>query len=176
MGNQQQQGGAPDFEAMSRLSPEHSRFEPFVGTFRATVKLWMGPGEPMVSTGTMVNTLELGGRYLHQHYTGNADPGPFSGFQGRGYWGYNTMSRKWEGFWIDSASTMMQTESGTLDSTGKVWEMRGSYECGASPGGKMSKRSVITLIDNNRHTLQMFMPGPDGKETKGMEIAYERAK
>ncbi len=27
------------------------RLEPFVGTFKAVVKLWMGPGEPMVSTG-----------------------------------------------------------------------------------------------------------------------------
>ena len=37
-----------------------------VGTFKAVVKIWMGPGEPMVSTGVITNTMELGGRFLQQ--------------------------------------------------------------------------------------------------------------
>ena len=30
---------------------------PFAALTRAKVKIWMGPGEPMASTGTMTNTL-----------------------------------------------------------------------------------------------------------------------
>ncbi len=53
-----------DFEAMSRTTEAHERLKPFEGTFKAEVKMWMGPGDPMVSTGTMTSTLELGGRFL----------------------------------------------------------------------------------------------------------------
>ena len=55
-----------DFEEMSRTTEHHERLKPFEGTFKGEVKMWMGPGDPMVSTGTMVNSLELGGKFLHQ--------------------------------------------------------------------------------------------------------------
>ena len=47
----------------------HKRFEPFVGTFTATFKLWMGPREPHVTTDVMNNTYNLGGRFLQQVFT-----------------------------------------------------------------------------------------------------------
>ena len=53
----------------------------------------MGPGDPMVTTGVMENTLALGGRFLRQDYTGDPSDGPFSNFEGRGYWGYNTVTK-----------------------------------------------------------------------------------
>ena len=56
---------------MGALAEAHKNFEVFVGTFKAEVKMWMGPGEPMVSTGVMVNTLDLGGRFLRQEYKGD---------------------------------------------------------------------------------------------------------
>jgi hypothetical protein len=39
----------------------------------------------------------------------------------------------------------------------------------------MKKRSVITLKDKDHHSMEMFFTGPDGKETKNMEIQYVRA-
>ena len=66
---------------------EHFRFKPFVGKFRSEVQMWMGPGEPMVVTGTMTNTLELGGLYLQQDYVGDPNDGPFPSFEGKGFWG-----------------------------------------------------------------------------------------
>jgi hypothetical protein len=41
-------------------------------------------------------------------------------------------------------------------------------------GGSLRKRSVITLKDNDHHQLEMFFKGPDGKESKAMEIRYAR--
>lgn len=159
---------------MGALAEAHKKFEPFVGEFKAEIKLWMGPGDPMISTGKMTNTLDLGGRYLCQRYQGDASDGPFPNFEGRGYWGYNTSSKKYEGFWIDSASTIMQHESGDTDASGKVWTMLGEITC-PQTNKPMKKRSVITLIDNDHHSMEMFFTGPDGKETKSMEIQYERA-
>ena len=61
-----EQTGSENCAQMGALEDAHKRFEPFVGTFKAEVKMWMGPGEPHVSTGVMINTLDLGGRFLKQ--------------------------------------------------------------------------------------------------------------
>lgn len=154
--------------------PEHAKLKPFVGNFRSVVKLFMGPGEPMVHTGLMKNEWDLDGLYLHQHYTGDPAEGPFPAFLGRGYWGYNTGSGRYEGFWIDNASTMMQTESGSVDDSGKVWTLHSRFTPPGAPQ-EMAKRSVIRLIDDNNHSMESFVTGPDGNEFRTMEITYKRA-
>lgn len=163
-----------DFAAMAAPSEEHERLEPFVGTFKAEVKMWMGPGDPAISTGVMVNELDLGGRFLRETYTGDPSEGPFPEFEGRGYWGYNKVTGKYEGFWIDTASTVMQSETGDVDDSGKVWTMVGEMD-NPQTGQKMKKKSVITLVDDDHHRMEMFFEGPDGSEMKGMEIRYVRA-
>ena len=163
-----------DCVAFAAVGPAHGRLAPFVGRFKATVKLWMGPGDPMVSTGVMANEWELGGRFLRQVYAGDPSPGPFPIFEGRGYWGYNTVTNRYEGFWIDNASTFMQNEVGHLDDTGKVWTMIGEMADPQQPDKTMRKKSTITLKDPDRHFVEMFFTAPGGKETKAMEILYER--
>lgn len=164
-----QDGG--DCAAMGPVEA-HSKLEPFVGTFRGEVKIWMGPGDPMVSAGTMVSEFDLGGRFLRQSYKGHDTEGPFPNFEGRGFWGYNTVTNKYEGFWIDSASTLMQTEMGDVDDAGKVWTMAGEMP-NPQTGGMMKKRSVITLQDNDHNSMEMFFDTGEG-ECKVMEIAYTR--
>ena len=158
---------------MPQPGAEHQLLKPFEGTFAAEVKIWMGPGDPAVSTGTMVNSFQLGGLYLHQTYTGDSSEGPFPSFLGQGYWGYNTTTKKYQGLWIDNASTTMQLEHGQVDSTGRVWEM--VSEC-IAPGSNqpMKKRSVITVVDDDHHTMVTFMEFPGQPEMKSMEISYER--
>lgn len=162
-----------DFAEMAATTEAHEKLAPFEGTFRAEVKIWMGPGEPNVSTGTMVNSWDLGGRFLKQHYTGDEAEGPFPNFEGRGYWGFNKSTRRYEGFWIDNASTMMQTEQGELDGSGKVWTMVGEMP-NPSTGGNMVKRSVLTLVDDDHHRMEMYFDTGEG-EVKSMEIEYVRA-
>ena len=157
------------------LAEAHKKFEPFVGTFKAEVKMWMGPGEPMVSTGVMVNTLDLGGRFLRQDYKCDEAGGPFPNFEGRGFFGFNTVTEQFEGFWIDSASTYMTHETGTLDAAGKTWNMVGTM---TDPQTKkpMQKRSVTTVQDQDHHSMEMFFTSAEGPEAKGMEINYTRVK
>lgn len=158
---------------MPSPGPEHELLKPFEGTFQAEVKMWMGPGEPAVSTGTMVNSWKLGGMYLHQDYVGDATDGPFPSFAGQGFWGFNSNSKMYEGFWIDNASSMMQNESGSVDQSGKVWTMTSKMPC-AQTGQLMTKKSVITLLDNDNNKLEMYFTGDDGNESKAMEINYRR--
>ena len=161
-----------DCAAMGATTDEHKMLEPFAGTFHAEVKMWMGPGEPMVSTGTMTNDWDLGGRFLRQTYVGDPGDGPFPNFEGRGFWGYNTIDKRFEGVWLDTACTFMQTEQGQVDDSGKVWTMLGSM---TSPqtGEPMAKKSVVTLIDDDHHLMEMYFE-MGGQEMKGMEIRYKR--
>lgn len=152
---------------------EHDLLKPFVGRFRTTVKLYMGPGDPMVQHGTMLNSFQLGGLYLHQDYTGDPTPGPFPSFLGRGYWGYNPYSKVYEGFWIDNASSVMQVESGSVDQSGKVWTMVSRLTHPGS-GKPMVKKSEIRLIDGDHHSMVTTMTIEGGPEIRTMEIEYAR--
>lgn len=151
----------------------HAKLQPFEGTFRAEVKIWSGSDEPMVSFGTMTNSWHLGGLYLHQDYVGDPQEDGAPGFAGKGYWGYNFASQKYEGFWIDIASSMMQIETGTVDESGKVWEMHSEFTHPAN-GQVMKKRSLIKLIDDDHHLMESYIVMPDGNEMKTMELSYTR--
>lgn len=153
--------------------PEHELLKPFEGTFSSVVKIWMGPGDPVESTGTITNTFQLNGLYLHQNYFGDNPDGPFPNFAGKGYWGYNQHTKKYEGFWIDVASTMMQMESGECDSDGKVWEMASGFTHPAT-GQPVKKRTVITLIDQDHHSMESYFSSEGQPEFKNMEINYTR--
>jgi hypothetical protein len=83
------------------------------------------------------------------------------------------VSGQYEGFWIDTASTVMQSETGDVDDSGKVWTMMGEMD-NPQTGQKIKKKSVITLVDDDHHRMEMFFEGPDGSEMKGMEIRYVR--
>ncbi|MEQ1826374.1 MAG: DUF1579 family protein [Pirellula sp.] len=158
---------------MPKAGPEHYLLAPFEGKFRSIVKIWMGPGEPITTTGIMTNTFQLGGLYLHQDYVGDATGGPFPAFCGKGYWGYNPFTKKYEGFWIDNASSMMQMEQGTVDATSKIWTMHSEFVHPQS-GQCMKKVSVITLIDNDHHSMTSDFMSQDGKPFRAMELAYNR--
>ena len=150
---------AETFQAVAGVTEEHQRLAPFVGTFNAEVRFWMGPGEPVISTGVMVNRMVLGGRFLRQEFQGASEHGPFGqmpGFSGEGYWGYNTVDKRYETTWVE-------------------WNF---YSTMTNPqqGGAMEKRTIITLHDDDHHTMEMWFRDPDGPEVKAMEIIYKRQR
>ncbi len=133
----------------------------------------MGPGEPHLATGTMVNAWDLKETVLRQDYTGDQSDGPFSNFLGRGYFGYNPATQQYEGFWIDSASSMMQLEYGGVDASGKSWEMLSEF---LHPESKqvVKKRSVIAVQSDVSHSMDTYMTFPGQPEMKVMGIRFTR--
>jgi Protein of unknown function (DUF1579) len=161
-------------EAMQKAATpgeEHKKLESVVGTFDAKITMWMDPSKPPEeSTGTSENTWVLGNRYVQFQYQGTFMGQPFSGI---GYQGYNNVTKKYEGTWMDTASTGMMNSTGTM--TGNVMKTTSSM---ADPmSGKVMKfTSKLTVADNDHHTMEMWGPGPDGKVYKMMEIQYTRKK
>lgn len=154
---------------------EHEALKPFEGIFRATVSIYMGETDPMVTHGNMTNRFQLGGFFLQQLFVGDLGPDGVSRFEGHGYWGFNQSTRMYEGFWIDTASSIMQNETGHVDATGMIWTMESSLPNPQS-GGTIVKRSIITLVDDNRHTMESLMSIDGQPEARTMFLDYIRVE
>ena len=162
-------------EAMMKAgtpSEAHKRLAAMTGTWDATVRSWMGPGQPTESKGTAEYKMILDGRFQTLDFNGTFMGKPF---QGHGMNGYDNAKKKYVGVWLDNMSTgMLMTEStGTGPGDGKVMEMTA---VGTDPmtGKSMTSRSVMRFESDKKHVHEMYDKGPDGKEMKVMEIVYTR--
>jgi len=155
---------------IAQAGPQHEALKPMVGTFNAEVSMSSmdGSGKMETSKGTMVNEMVLDGRYLQSRYDG-------PDMKGIGFMGYDNSKQKYVATWMDTMSTMIMVMEGTADASGKVITTSTTMDDPTS-GKKVTMRGVTTIVDNNKHTYEMFMPGPDGKEMKGLSIVYTRAK
>jgi len=170
--------GAPDQKAMMEMMQKaatpgeaHKKMEPLIGTFDAKVKMFMDPSKPpMEESGTSENAWVLGNRFVEQKYQGTFMGQPFSGI---GYTGYDNVTKKYVGTWMDTAGTGMMISKGTM--SGNV--MKASATMPDPTTGKMSNATIkMTVQDKDHHTMEMWGAGPDGKTYKMMEIDYTRKK
>jgi hypothetical protein len=149
----------------------HRQMAQIVGEWDTHVKYWMDPSAPPgESRGTMVSKPIFDGRFIQSDYSGDMDGMPF---QGQALWGYNNVSKKFEGTWVDNMSTGVMFTEGTCDRAGKVFTSTWTA-WDALSGQKKTGREVVTIIDADSHRMQMYDRGPDGKEFKSMEITYVR--
>lgn len=153
-----------------KTAQQHQSLARFEGTWKAEVRLWMDPTkDPNVSTGIMINTMVLGGRFLQEDYKDDSGM-----FEGKGFWGYNTIDNRYEGFWVDSMATFFQLEYGRHDGDSDAYTMVGNMTDPGS-GKPMKKRSVIRFLGSDEHVMEMYFQPEGGPEHKAMEIRYRRA-
>ena len=161
-------------EAMQKAATPgeaHKKLETMVGTFDAKVKIWMDPSKPAEeSAGTSENTWVLGNRFVQTKHEGTFMGQPFSGI---GYTGYDNVTKKYVGTWMDTSSTGMMVSKGTM--AGNV--MKSTATMADPVTGKMTTVTMKTTVtDNDHHVMEMWGPGPDGKNYRMMEITYTRKK
>jgi hypothetical protein len=164
----------PNLEAYLKAAqpgPEHKRLEPLAGSWNVGVKMWMDPSKPPTeSKGTAERKWILGGRFLQE-----AVKGEFLGqpFEGGGLTGYDNLQKKYIGVWVDNMSTGMSHSVGTADESGKVFTFtREDFD--PVSGKKVKSRDIIRIESEDKHSMDMFKEGPDGKEIKGMELVFTR--
>ncbi len=145
-----------------------------VGTWDAESKFWMSPdGKPMVSKAVETNTM-LGDNWILSTFKSNLGDEPF---EGRGQFGYDPVSKKYIGTWIDTMSPYLGVMEGTLDESNGVLTMMSTAR-DPQTGKKSTSKLVSSFSDDNHKKFEMFAPvaGKEGKWWKVMEVNYARRK
>jgi len=144
-----------------------------VGTWHGENQMWMAPGAPpMKSNCTNTISVIMGGRYTKADVAGEM-PG-MGPFMGLGITGYDNVSKKFVGSWIDNMATGIMQGTGELSKDGKT--LTWTYTCNC-PLTKKSQtmRQVENFPDDNTMILEMFSTDPkSGKEYKCMRIDFSR--
>lgn len=146
----------------------HEHLAQAEGSWKLTIKMWMEPGaEPEVSEGTAEREMIMGGRYLEERVTSTAMGMPFEGY---GLTGYDNVSGKYWGVWVDSLSTGVLTSKGRRDGEAMVWHSKASDPM---TGGTAEMKMVSRFHGDDKEVTEFFEMR-DGQEVKTMEIVYVR--
>lgn len=161
---------------MAKPTAEHQAMAKMAGTWDAAVKMFEpGTDKTEDSKGVMTNTLIHGGRFIHMDFKGEMWGGPFTG---SGLWGYDKATKKYVSTWCDNWSTGIMVMTGTYDAASKTYTSEGDMAMPGPDGQvmQMKHRQIVKVISDDKHTMEMHGPGPDGKDMKFMEITYTRKK
>ncbi len=160
--------------AMAAVMPgeHHAHMKKLVGEFDYTITMVMPGMPPQEYKGHRSAKMVMGDRYLDETYTGTFMGMPF---EGHGTMAYDNIQKKYLSTWMDNMGTGIMMGSGQCANNGTEWSMTADM---ADPmSGKMvTTRSVTKLVDADHMTMEMYGPGPDGKEMKMMSIAATRTK
>jgi Protein of unknown function (DUF1579) len=144
-----------------------------VGTWEGKNTMWMFAGAPpMESKSTCTITSTMDGKFFRVEHNGEMPGmGPFNGF---GLYGYDNVSQKFVGTWIDNMGTGMMQGTGELASDGTTLNWTYTYNC---PINKKptTMREVEKITGPNTRTLEMFMPDPKtGVEYQMLKIEFTK--
>lgn len=153
-------------------SDEHRMYAKREGSWTFTGEQWVTPGvagPPF--EGTADFTMLLDGRFLGGHHTSE---GPMGKFEGYSLNGYDRMKKKHISMWMDNMSTGIATMEG--DATGpNTYEFHGMTPDPMS-GKYVKYRSIERVVDEDTLVMEMYGPGPNGKEFLTMKLTYKRIK
>jgi uncharacterized protein YfaP (DUF2135 family) len=152
--------------------PQHAMLAKLAGDWACTGKFQMDPSQPwQEAQSTATITTLMDGRYIQEVTSGQMMGAPFNGM---GIYGFDNVSGKFVSIWIDNMGTGIMNSVGTADANGKVINWIGTMN-DPMTGKAAKERMVLTIVDDDHHTLEMYGVPPGGKkEMKMMTIDYAR--
>ena len=152
----------------------HAKLNHGVGTWAGKSTMWMGPDmDPTVSDVTSVVTGIMDGRYVQTNFSGDM-PG-MGAYKGMGIAGYDNVSQKYIGTWIDNCGTGIMNGTGELSKDGKSMTWTYNFNCPITKKPAIMKQ--VETFNGDSMTLTMYMNEPhSGKEYKCMQIDYTKKK
>lgn len=159
---------------MEAMAPgeHHKHFAKLEGEWNAAVTTWQAPGiDPVKAEGKSTYKVILGGRYLMQDFKGAMMGMPFEGI---GISGFDKVAGKHTAVWIDNFGTQTMYSEG-MCSDHCMKETHETTMKSPMTGEDMKIKMITTIIDDNKHVFEYYMPAPDGSMFKTMEIVYTRA-
>ena len=148
----------------------HKALAATVGTYDVSSKSWQAAGAPpMEDKGSATRSMTLDGRVLVEEFKGSMMGMPFTGHGMRGY--DNVTGKAW-GTWMDSMSTGMMVSTGTCDEK-NACTFTGTWN-DAVKKGPVTSRMTSRWTSPTTEVFEMYGPGKDGKEFKMMELTYTK--
>lgn len=149
----------------------HKMLAKGVGNWKAQTTFWMAPGaEPTKSEATASSEMIMGGRYLMSKMKGNMMGMPF---EGMAIEGYDNSAKMFMTTWIDNMGTGIMFLMGKWDETAKQISYTGKMMDPISSTW-VDVREVVTYVSDTQVKMEMYGPGPDGKEYRTMELIYTK--
>lgn len=162
----------PAMEAMMKAGTpgaEHKMMAEWAGNWSVKMKMMMPGAPPTESMGSAVITSIFGGRYMQENFKGDVMGMPFEGI---GMSGFDNVSKKFVGTWIDSMSTGIGVTEGTWDAASSMFKYDMSYNDPMT--GKVKRSKIhVKVVDKNTHTSE-FLEEMDGKWVTTMLLTYTR--
>ena len=134
----------------------------------------MDGAPPVKSTGTSINTLVMGGRYLLSKITSNF----MGGYEGMGIDGYDKVRKEYVSTWIDSMGTGVMVSRGKKLEDGRI-EYRSGPQLDPATGKEVAFRMTTEWKSDDEQLFEMFATpagAPEDQEAKIMTIVFTRQK
>jgi len=158
--------------------PQHELLLKGVGEWAGKVTMYNPmDGTATTSTCTTLCTPMMEGRFVKCETKGMMEMGggmPPMSFEGFGVYGYNNTTKTFESTWIDNMGTMTMHLTGKASSDGKTMEWTSEEYMCPIMHQLTTMREVERTTGENTKVMEMYAPGPDGKEMKVMQIDYTR--
>jgi hypothetical protein len=152
----------------------HQQMAKDSGTWNEEMTFWMGADDtkPQKSTAVVQTKMILNGLYQEAIHTGNIMG---MAFEGRNTLAYDNATQQYVSTWIDNMSSGIMIMKGNYDPASKTVKMEGEI---TDPLTKKTKkvREVMTVVDENTQTMEMYDTAPNGEEYKSMAIIMTRKK
>lgn len=150
----------------------HEHMKKFVGRWQAKTRIYPGPdAEPIEMSGSMSNSMIMGGRFLQSDFKGEMMGRKFTGM---GYEGFDNARQEHVATWVDNENTEIFYFRGTCNDDRTVITAF-SERLDAKTGNVKKIKSVTTLRSTSMYTFENWEEGDDGEYRKTMEIIYTRS-
>lgn len=165
---------APATGQPPELSAEiYKQLQQDVGTWVAETTVWVTPDAPPAkSTGSEVNKM-FGTYWVASDFNCDIAGMPY---QGRGYFGYDPVGKKYVGTWIDTMSPYLSVMQGNLDDKGVLTMLSKGRD--PMSGEVQTSKMVSSYTDDDHRKFEMYAPVPGQQDQwwKMMEVNYTRKK
>jgi hypothetical protein len=151
----------------------HKMMASWDGKWEGEMTSWSAPGaKPEVSKSSDVSKMIMGGRYQVTNVSGTMMGQPFEGMSTLAY---DNAKKVFISTWIDNMGTGLMKMEGPWDATTKSITLTGKMvDPSAGTAKESDYKQIIKIVDDKNQVMEMYAPGPDGKEFKMMEAKYTR--
>ncbi|OIN85547.1 MAG: hypothetical protein AUJ12_09030 [Alphaproteobacteria bacterium CG1_02_46_17] len=148
-----------------------------VGEWDYDLKYWTNKNsEPQFSTGSVVNEMILGDRFLSSKTSVILNIGGQSiPYEGWGVLGYDTTKNAYTSVWVDTLSTGTTVGIGQYNKKTNTLEEKGRFTFPLLKN-EQEYRSELELTNDETHKKSIFISDNSGKEFKVLELEFRRKR